>query len=169
VSKFHELNWYQNDTTLLTKKEIKMENRFNFRAYIKKLDKVYEVYCLDYSTGKLRIKCCDKGGEIILNNIKNETSNEFFEEEEFDLMQSTGLKDKNGKEIYEGDIIEKKVKYFQPYRFEKKREIVEWFNDDDTTGFYPFNDYNVETDRYNLPKDYEIIGNIYENKELIKE
>lgn len=145
-----------------------MENRFNFRAYIKKLNKVYNVYCLDYSTGKLRIKCCDKGGEMIINDVKNEAFNEFFDEEEFVLMQSTGLKDKNGKEIYEGDIIEKKVRYFPTYRIEKEREIVEWFNND-TTGFYPFNDYNLETDRYNFSKDFEVIGNIYENKELIKE
>lgn len=143
-----------------------MENRFNFRAYIKKLNKVYDVYCLDYSTGKLRIKCCDKGGEIIINDVKNEAFNKFFDEEEFVLMQSTGLKDKNGKEIYEGDIIEKKDEYFRPHRFEKKREIVEWCNDD-FTGFLPFSDYDFEFDRINLPKDFEVIGNIYENLKII--
>lgn len=76
------------------------------------------------------------------------------------LMQYTGLKDKNGKEIYEGDIV---VGYFNC------KKIIGWiFYGSDATffiqreGLYGIGLNNVE--------DWaEIIGNIYENPELLKE
>ena len=77
------------------------------------------------------------------------------------LMQSTGLKDKNSKLIYEGDIVKifhvsgtMQGKYFF--------DVVKW-NDlrcrFDTENYGMINDDDV----------YEVIGNIYENPELLKE
>ncbi len=65
--------------------------------------------------------------------------------------QFTGLKDKNGKEIYEGDLIT----YYRSGN--KVHRRVEW---DNVTCGYPMLTYN--------PFDIEIIGNIYENPELLK-
>lgn len=75
------------------------------------------------------------------------------------LMQYTGLKDKNGKEIYEGDIIrwnpdERKVPI-------GRNQEVFW----DDTGWAPFRGDMVDGWKSNR---YEIIGNIYENPELLK-
>ncbi len=68
-------------------------------------------------------------------------------EEEFAFMQYTGLKDKNGKEIYEGDIVEHLI---------GGTLEVKWLNH----GWTPFMSWHdVEH--------YEIIGNIYENPELL--
>ena len=77
------------------------------------------------------------------------------------IMQYTGLKDKNGKEIYEGDIVEYS-RNFPPI-------LVEW--DDNIVGFKPFCKY--DSDCYGVPKKedhsvYKIIGNVYENPELLK-
>lgn len=75
------------------------------------------------------------------------------------IMQYTGIKDKNGKEIYEGDII-------QINCMPKIRRIVEWkdkkalFGFKDFTVFYLNQEYACQW--------YEIIGNIYENPELLK-
>ncbi len=74
-----------------------------------------------------------------------------------EIMQYTNLKDKNGKEIYEGDIFhigDEKIKY-----------IVEW-HDSGLKGRQYNNKSYVGIDHWHL--DLEIIGNIYENPELLK-
>ena len=78
------------------------------------------------------------------------------------LMQYTGLKDKNGKEIYEGDI----VKYTMRDNFggETGTSVVRW--NDNCCGFRPFScDYELDKREFEI---IEIIGNIYENPELIE-
>ena len=88
--------------------------------------------------------------------------------EDFELMQFTGLLDKNGKEIYEGDIVEyengfgeKKDVDGKPMKFE-----VRW--DKDNACFFAneifLSNYMIEENDNRL----EIIGNIYENPELLK-
>jgi uncharacterized phage protein (TIGR01671 family) len=76
------------------------------------------------------------------------------------LMQYTGLKDKNGKEIYEGDIILDKWKQKTEVKIE---EFTMQTYDDGCVGI----GFMLEThDRDDL-KELEVIGNIYENPELI--
>ncbi len=78
------------------------------------------------------------------------------------LMQYTGLKDKNGKEIYEGDIIETENS-LGVHKF-----AVE-YNDDKAGYFCPhWVDDEYETTLGQLPNHIEIIGNIFENPELLK-
>lgn len=76
------------------------------------------------------------------------------------IMQFTGLHDRNGKEIYEGDII----KVLRGYSGDDNRideHIAEVFWDDD--GWYA---YDLTDDRW---KGVEVIGNIYENPELLNQ
>jgi uncharacterized phage protein (TIGR01671 family) len=87
------------------------------------------------------------------------------------IQQSTGLKDKNGKEIYEGDIIRIYEHIFSPYNFIvefSKANHCWWFSgvEEDEFGMskksFSFSDLNG----FNF--DSEIIGNIYKNPELLK-
>jgi uncharacterized phage protein (TIGR01671 family) len=76
--------------------------------------------------------------------------------QEIILMQYTGLKDKNGKEIYEGDIL-KNPRYEESYVVEYHGDGYVGWGDDRRSGCYLITD-----------EDIEIIGNIHENPELIK-
>ena len=79
--------------------------------------------------------------------------------------QYTGLKDKNGKEIYEGDIVNCKA------RIDSANMVVIW----EEGGFHlvlceKYKNYLPLTGYYCIRNfEKEVIGNIYENPELIKE
>jgi len=71
------------------------------------------------------------------------------------VMQYTGLTDCNGKEIYEGDIVEVRIDGMGTGH---KHPVV-WDNDDAT---YKFGHAMLGG------SDVEIIGNVYQNKELLE-
>ena len=81
------------------------------------------------------------------------------------LTQFTGLYDKNGKEVFEGDI----VKYYQPYGKTWHCHIVKWDKEWASFGLFELNnDWCKESDWVKI-QDIEIIGNIYQNPELLKD
>lgn len=79
--------------------------------------------------------------------------------ERYELMQYTGLKDKNGVEIYEGDICNQLL--LRKFGEEENPRYV------GEVTFQPSSGYRVGSEGI-WPNDCEIIGNIYENPELIE-
>lgn len=135
-----------------------MSDRFKFRAWHKEERKMVEVESVypyqDEST---------QGGEIFIEGFECS----FYFPEECELMQCTGLKDKNGKLIYEGDIVQIPNNWDEYGMLAgEKREI--YFNEG---GFRlkPKWDKNSRGNWLEDTKDWEVIGNIYENKELLDE
>ena len=87
------------------------------------------------------------------------------------VMQSTGLKDKNGKEIYEGDIVNCGYLFDgSPFdeldEYEEEKGIVKFLNCGFNIKFK--NDTNLFIDIMESCEDIEVIGNIYEDKELLE-
>ena len=97
------------------------------------------------------------------------------------LMQFTGLKDKNGKEIYEGDLVKVGKEVMSVFWYKQSSEF--WLlhlNLQDNSNYcassgVPARDWNwlddgkaVNWHKNTKIAEVEIIGNIYENQELIK-
>lgn len=96
--------------------------------------------------------------------------------EHWQFVRYTGLLDRNGKEIYEGDILRSKEND-EVYRVD---DIIPLHRHTHVTniGYFsgkkyelrenPAGQYDNQDDWMSWPEMYEIIGNIYENRDLIK-
>ena len=122
---------------------------FKFRIWVKEKKAIFEVILIDYVTKKVTYLIERVGHLLSIRDAK-------FNDIEF--MQYTELKDKNNKEIYEGDIFH--------IGSEKIRYVVEWI-DCGLKGRQIRNKSWIGLDYWK--DDIEVIGNIYENPELMEE
>ncbi len=90
--------------------------------------------------------------------------------DEIEIMQSTGLKDKNGKEIFVGDIIRIDVEYetlFAEIKFGTKE--YKWSTNEAHGYYVDFGTQELKSEMLFWIKKYgvEVVGNIYENGDLL--
>ena len=89
--------------------------------------------------------------------------------DETELMQFTGLQDENGVDIYEGDIINLSYEYFDGHF--RDNEIVGKVYFEDSSFRMSYKKYDeIREWRIDEPEilSIEVIGNIYENPELLE-
>lgn len=151
-----------------------MVDLLRFRAWDKEFKEMVQVDALVFD--EQIIKATYKNGNVVKEDLKN-----------YVLMQSTGLKDKNGKEIFEGDIL-KFNDTWSDYCYEGyvDGEItgVNYVEIEKETTCFGFGKTRIpESSLFNLVNDehftfkelitdtsfeFEIIGNIHTNPELLE-
>lgn len=123
-----------------------MLKEINLRVYIKKLGKIVNVEEINFSNKTIGVNVSGEGYLLV------------YSFKDVELIQYTGLKDKNGKEIFESDIMtDSKINY-----------VVAFY-----AGAWRLKS-NITSDAwwkslYRYVNDCKVIGNIYENPELLKE
>lgn len=145
-----------------------MNKVIKYRAYIKndyKKELIGKI--LDVSSIHLKTKKVIIGYSLNKNNYGNKS----FSFDDIELMQYTGLHDENGKEIYEGDIIEFSYDMFVGnfdtfiakgvVVFDEGAFYVELLENERTTKDEAYLLYSINLDTI------EVIGNKFENPELL--
>ena len=139
-----------------------------FRAWDKKIgrwvknDNAEFDYWLIWPKGGIELIDCDDGQK---NGFHEHCVS--YIKDRFILSQYTGLKDKNGKEIYEGDILDRcgVVKHADRVQFISGMFVV---HSEYNIAGYVVNTISLNDYINNLIDGCEVIGNIYESKDLLE-
>lgn len=121
-----------------------------FRAYLKNEKKIIDVKSIDW----------DENGNLISINYPEGKDYFGYENDDIILMQYTGVRDKNGEEIYEGDIVE-----WLSAKFEIKWLFSSFCICNRKIGNLAL---EIGVNQCGIQNRLIVIGNIYENPELLE-
>ena len=127
-----------------------INRKIKFRAYLKNEKKIIDVKSIDWG----------ENGNLISINYPEGKDYFGYENDDIILMQYTGVRDKNGEEIYEGDIVE-----WLSAKFEIKKLLSGFCICNRKIGNLAL---EIGVNQCGIQNRLIVIGNIYENPELLE-
>lgn len=127
-----------------------MSREIKFRIWSKPLEQMFPVAGLQFAA------------DGTISKVQMFPNGEFHDANQFEIMEYTGLKSKSGVEIYEGDV----VRYRDDYDGLTVTAILRTL--DDFSAMYFGNAYGEPTFDEER-SECQVIGNIYQNRELLDE
>lgn len=118
------------------------------KVYIKYLDKVLEVESIRFDT------------KVVEIYEEDESRYRYCDFDEVELIENTGFKDKNGTSIFVGDIVKMEVRNKVYLQVVGKADVC--------NAVVLENKIHSSLFSFSDEKNVEVIGNIYENKELLE-
>ncbi|AAL97890.1 TPA: hypothetical protein VIQ90_001072 [Streptococcus pyogenes] len=130
----------------------------NFRAFNKKIQKMYGVDGFKAIERKI-YRCSLADDEFRLGHME---TIHFIEDnlDDYVLMQSTGLKDKNGVKIFEGDVVKLQYTITSDLEFFKVNQF--------RGGSWRIDNRRRGSELWLRNDDCEVVGNIYQNQVLLE-
>lgn len=125
-------------------------NRFRFRAWNKSFRRmIYDIFFFW------------KENKITMYELKEDGSKYYLPNSHIVLEQCTGIKDKNGKLIYEGDIISfNEIKECGTVVWDKNNLLWRYCGKNEKHYVQPLGDLDMDY--------WQVVGNIHENEELLR-
>ena len=120
------------------------------KVYVKYLNKVLEVETINFDT------------KVVVVYDKDEYRYRYCDFDEVEFMRNTGLKDKNGKYIYEGNIVTVNGTWDCIIKYKQSSCAFVLKSIDSRWSTCYFSNYD------DIEEMLEVIGNIYEDKELVE-
>lgn len=125
-----------------------MTDRFKFRVWDKLDEEYYDENCFQMQI--------ESSGDLFIIGVGNDGEDCFWETDNTVIEQCTGLKDKNGKLIYENDLI----------KIDSDVAVIKW------SDYYARFMLESQEDNFDFETTYaeecEVIGNIHENADLLE-
>ena len=121
----------------------------SFRAWDKETQTMLDVSLIDFKKS------------VLIGEHREFGETNFINFDEIELMQSTGLFDKEGTEVFEGDILHHQIQTEYTFIVKYDKDKGRWYGDGLSRT------YRIDIAKRFLPY-YKVIGNIYENQELLE-
>ena len=119
------------------------------KVYVKYLNKVLKVESISFDT------------KVVVVYDEEEYSYRYSDFDEVEFIYNTGFKDKNGNYIFNGDILECQVNKYCINKLLVKKDVEQEF-------YYLTHNGNYVIRLIDM-REYLVIGNIYENKDLLED